>query len=114
MKKYTIILFLIAFLHISFAEAKIYECTYTTKSGSTAISSFNPVNKNTDNYWELFKAWKAGRCRELIVKKYFIDGSSCNIQLYKSTKKVANLTCAGRKESAMQKLRAIAKRDFNY
>lgn len=113
MKKYSIIFFLTILLFEA-AHAAIYECTYKNKKSNLVTSSFNTINFAHENYSELLMAQKSGNCRELYVKKYFIDATSCNIQFYKSNKQIGNITCQGNKQEPLKKLKAIARRDFGY
>lgn len=96
------------------ANAAIYECTYKTKRGFKVIASFNPILVNKPNYKELKTAYAKGNCRELIVKKYFINGVSCNIQFYKRNMKIGNLVCKDNNETALKELKKIARKEFNY
>lgn len=114
MKKCALILSVILFLNASIAEAVVYECTYKTKNGAKATAAFNPIQKHRNDYSELSYALRSGNCKELIVKRYLIDATSCNIQFYKYNGKIANLTCRGNKPETMQKLKEIALKDFGY
>jgi len=114
MKKCTFIFLIFAIVLAQDAYALFYECTYKTKTGAKAVSSFNPAHKHKENYSELYTAYKTGNCRELYIKKYFIDATSCNIQFYKYNMQISNLSCAGNKQSALKRLKEIAKRDFGY
>lgn len=106
-----IFLFLLSFQTL---EAKIYECTYKTKTGMKAVSSFNPMDLTNKYYSEMSNALKTGNCRELFVKKYFIDATSCNIQFYKPGMKIANITCSRNNQTALNKLKDIARKDYGY
>ena len=113
MKKTFIILsFLIATQLAAFAV--MYECTYRNSSGRNVVSSYNSLIYTQPNRSELIYALKSGNCRELIVKRYFIDGTICNIQFYKYNKKIANVTCTPDKPSALVKIKEIARKDFGY
>lgn len=115
MKKILILLFLIAFISFSQKlEAKMYECTYKNKYGNEIVSSYNTLIKTTPNYKELVKAYRSGDCRELIVKKYFLDGTICNIQFYKNTRKISYITCPQGENEAYRQLKEIAKKDYGY
>lgn len=96
------------------ASATMYECTYKNSSGREVVSSYNSLIYTQPNRKELLYALKSGNCKELIVKRYFIDGTICNIQFYKYNKKIANVTCTPDKPSALVKIKAIARRDFGY
>ncbi|MBQ8634732.1 hypothetical protein IJX73_00060 [bacterium] len=113
MKKSVFILIAILILN-QVALAVVYECTYKTKNGATIASSFNPFHKHRPEYPALYAALKVGNCKELHVKRYFIDATSCNIQFYKHNMQIANLACAGNRESALNKLKEIAKKDYGY
>ena len=113
MKKWALI-FLTSISSIQFTSAKIYECIYKTKTGLIATSSFNTLHLSHPNYATLSFALKNGNRKELYVKKYFIDAISCNIQFYKYNMKIANVTCAQNRESALTKIKAIARKDFGY
>ena len=52
--------------------------------------------------------------KELIVKKYLINATSCNIQFYKYNGKIANMTCRGSNPETLAKLKEIARKDFGY
>ena len=113
-KHYTI--FLIIAL-ISFAQAcyaKMYECTYQNSKGREVVSSYNTLVKNQPNHRELVTALKQGNCKELIVKRYFLDGTICNIQFYKYNKKVGHVTCKPDKPSALEKIKEIARKEYGY
>ena len=73
-------------LSIQSANATMYECTYKNSSGRTLVSSYNSLVYTQPNRKELIYALKSGNCKELIVKRYFIDGTICNIQFYKYSK----------------------------
>lgn len=94
--------------------ATMYECTYKTDQGFEAVSSFNLFHKHRKDYAKLYMAYKIGNCKELYVKRYFLEGASCNIQFYKSNMKIAGLACANNKKEAMIKLKEIARKDFGY
>jgi len=114
MNRCAIICIVISLFLMQNVFAVVYECTYKTKDGYEVVSSFNPFHKHKKNYTTLYMAYKTGNCRELYIKKYFLDATSCNIQFYKHNMKIAGLTCAKNKESAMKKLKEIARRDFGY
>ena len=96
------------------ANAAIYECTYKTKRGLKVTASFNPILVNKPNYKELKTAYAKGDCQELFVKKYFINGISCNIQFYKKNMKIGNLVCKDNNKVALKELKKIARKEFNY
>ena len=113
-KHYTIFLIIAI---ISFAQvccAKMYECTYENQYGREVVSSYNTFITNQPNHKELVSALRMGNCKELIVKRYFIDGTICNIQFYRYTGQISHLTCPAHRQDALPKLRAIAKKDFGY
>lgn len=114
MKKFALFLIISAFALGQAVEAVMYECTYKNNQKVIVTSSFNSLIKDKPNYNKLSNALKNGDCKELIVKKYFLDGTSCNIQLYKHNNSVCNLACRGNKQSAMKKLRAIAIEKYGY
>lgn len=115
MRKKSILLFLIAFvLFAQNVSAKMYECTYKNKYGINVVSSYNTLIKTTPNYKQLLNAYKTGNCRELIVKKYFLDGTICNIQFYKDTRKISYITCPKGEDEAYRQLKEIAKKDYGY
>ena len=101
-------------LSIQVANATMYECSYRDKTGRNVVSSYNSIIYTQPNRKELTYALKSGNCKELIVKRYFIDGTICNIQFYKYNKRIANVTCTPDKPSALVKIKAIARRDFGY
>ena len=113
MKKWASIFLALSFC-THFAYAKMYECTYKNKYGKTITSSYNTLITEQSNRDELLNAYKNGNCKELIVKRYFIDGTICNIQFYKYNKKIGNVTCTPDKPSALKKIREIARRDYGY
>ena len=104
----------LVFLFVENANAKMYECTYKNKNGVNVVSSYNTLIFDQPNHEQLISALRSGNCKELIVKRYFIDGTICNIQFYKYNNKIGNLTCNGNKESALVKLKEIARRDYGY
>ena len=106
--------FITAILFSQSALATIYECTYKTKNNATIVASFNPFFVNKPNYKELYIAYKKGDCEELFVKKYFIQGTNCNIQFYKKNGKIGNLVCNNNNKNALEDLKKIAKKDFGY
>jgi hypothetical protein len=109
------VLFLIGILIFNqVAYAVVYECAYKTQNGFPVVSSFNPFHKHKKEYPILYAALKTGKCKELHVKRYFIDATSCNIQFYKHNMQIANLACAGNRQSALEKLKEIAKREYGY
>ena len=109
------IFFIIAILiGMQSANCTMYECTYKNNQKVIVTSSFNSLIKDKPNYQKLSLALKSGNCKELIVKKYFLEGTSCNIQLYKHNKTVCNLACAGNNQKAMKKLKAIAIKQYGY
>jgi len=110
----TIFLIFAIILSVQLANATMYECTYKSASGRTLVSSYNSLIYTQPNRKELLYAYKSGNCKELIVKRYFIDGTICNIQFYKYNKQIANVTCTPDKPSALVKIKAIARRDFGY
>ena len=115
MKKEKIILsFIVLVLSLQVAYGAIYECTYKTKNGVKVTSSYNPILINKPNYKELQQAYRLGNCEELYVKKYFIDGVSCNIQFYKRNMKIGNLVCKDNNKEALKKLRDIAVSEYGY
>lgn len=110
----TIFLIFAIVLLIQAANATMYECTYKNSFGREVVSSYNSLVYTQPNRKELIYAFKSGNCKELIVKRYFIDGTICNIQFYKYNKKIANVTCTPDKPSALVKIKAIARRDYGY
>ena len=115
MKRQIFILpFITMFLFSQSATATIYECTYKTSNGTSVVASFNPFFVNKPNYKELYLAYKKGNCEELFVKKYFIQGTSCNIQFYKRNGKIGNLVCSNNNKEALEELKNIARKDFGY
>jgi len=114
MKRCLAITFFVLFLSIQTLDAKVYECTYKTKSGYNTVSSFNTLNLSNPNYSILSTALRTGNCRELYVKKYLIDATSCNIQFYKVNMQIANITCSRNNQKALKKLKDIARKDFGY
>ncbi len=115
MKLYTktIIIFTLI-LSIEATHAVFYECAYKNKAGINVVSSFNPIQKYREDYNELNSALITGKCKELYIKKYLIDATSCNIQFYKYNGQIANLSCKGNNPDTMQKLKEIAKKEFGY
>ena len=105
--------FITMFLLSQNALASYYECTYKV-NGSTVVSAFNPFFVNKPNYNQLYAAYKKGDCEEIYVKKYFIQGTSCNIQFYKKNGKIGNLVCNRNNQQALDELKEIARRDFGY
>lgn len=103
-------------LIISFqaANAAFYECTYKNNNGIKLVSSFNPNQKYREDYDLLYGALISGNCKELYIKKYLINATSCNIQFYKYNGQIANLSCKGNNPETMQKLRDIAAKEFGY
>ena len=99
---------------IQSANAVFYECTYKNDAGVKVVSSFNPTQKYREDYDKVYAALKTGNCKELYIKKYLIDATSCNIQFYKYNGQIANLSCRGNKPETMEKLREIARQDFGY
>ena len=115
MNKFIFIMLLsLFFVFVGSANAKMYECTYKNDNGSTVVSSYNTLIFDQPNHEKLVNALRTGNCKELIVKRYFIDGTICNIQFYKYNNKIGNLTCNGNKESALIKLKEIARKDYGY
>ncbi|MBQ4645929.1 MAG: hypothetical protein IJB79_01130 [Candidatus Gastranaerophilales bacterium] len=115
MKKYFTILSIFATLCLAQnAQGKMYECTYKNKYGMETVSSYNTLISNQPNKKELISAYKMGNCKELIVKRYFIEGTICNIQFYKYNKKIGNVTCTPNNPSALKKIKEIARRDYGY
>ncbi len=115
MKMHTKAIFiLVIILSIQSAQAVFYECTYKNKAGVNVVSSFNPTQKYREDYNELYSALKTGNCKELYIKKYLIDATSCNIQFYKYNGQIANLSCRGNNPETMKKLREIAEKEFGY
>lgn len=115
MKKLITILFIFAIFSFNQStNAIMYECTYKNSLGKETVSSYNSLVYTQPNRKELLYAYRSGNCRELIVKRYFIDGTICNIQFYKYNKRIANVTCTPDKPSALAKIKAIARRDFGY
>jgi hypothetical protein len=88
----------------------MYECTYKSSNGNTLVSSYNSLIYAQPNRKELLYAFKSGNCKELVVKRYFLDGTICNIQFYKYNKKIANVTCIPDKPSTLKKIKEIAKK----
>ena len=114
-KKYITIFFIIAiFSFLQNANAKMYECTYKNKYGKEVTSSYNSFITTQPNHKELVNAFKNGNCKELIIKRYFIDGTMCNIQFFKYNEKISHVTCKPNKPSAMQKIKEIAKNEYGY
>ena len=111
---YTIFLIIALISFVQIANAKVYECTYKNKNGATVVSSFNPIYTDKPHYQDLLKAYNAGKCKELHVKKYLIDATSCNIQFYKHNWKIGNLACNKNKQEPLNKLKNIAREDFGY
>ncbi len=115
MKKYAInIFFIVLMVNIQTANAVFYECTYKNDNGVQVVSSFNPYQFTRSDYNKLAMALKSGDCKELIIKKYIIDATSCNIQFYKYNGQIANLSCRDNKPEAMKKLKEIARQEFGY
>lgn len=113
--KFKVIFTLFAFIFFSQPiYAAIYECSYKNQNGMQIVSSFNTLNIHKENYPELLYTLRSGNCRELYVKKYFIDATSCNIQFYKDNLKIANVTCARNNQAALKKLKAIARKEYGY
>ena len=92
----------------------MYECAYTSKNGTLIKKSFNSIIPTRNDYQEMTQLIKQGRCRELYVKKYFFDGVTCNIHFYKDIKTIAGLSCFGNKQSALIKLKALARKEYGY
>ena len=113
MKKWALIFLVLAFC-TQFVNAKMYECTYKNKYGNEVVSSYNSFITNQPNRKELLQAYRMGNCKELIIKRYFIDGTICNIQFYKYNKKIGNVTCTPDKPSALKKIKEIARKDYGY
>ncbi len=113
MKKFLII-FLILFFNFEVASATFYECTYKNSNGIKVVSSFNPVQRYRKDYPELSYALNSGNCKELIIKRYFIDTISCNIQIYKYNGQVADLVCKNNNQEALKKLKEIALEKYGY
>ena len=115
MKAWTLIFAIIFIaLEMQTANAVFYECTYKNKAGVFVVSSFNPTQKYRQDYDELSSALKTGNCKELYIKKYIIEATSCNIQFYKYNGKIANLSCRDNNPIAMQRLKEIAEKEFGY
>lgn len=113
-KNITIFLIFAIYLLAKNTDAKMYECTYRNNNGNLVTSSYNSFITNQPNKNELYMAYKTGNCKELIVKRYFIDGTICNIQFYKYNKKIGNVTCKPDKPSALKKVKEIARKDYGY
>ena len=96
------------------ASAKIYECTYKNANGTTVVSSFNPALTDKPHYQDLVKAYNSGQCKELFVKKYLFDATSCNIQFYKDNWKIGNLACNKNKQEPLKKLKNVAREEYGY
>ncbi len=115
MKKYVyIIFFIIIAISIQSANAVFFECTYKNDNGVKVVSSFNPYQFTRSDYNKLMTALKSGDCKELYIKKYIIEATSCNIQFYKYNGQIANLACRENKPEAMKKLKEIARQEFGY
>ncbi len=115
MIKYAIIIFCIVLtVNIQTVEAVFYECTYKNDNGVKVVSSFNPYQFARSDYNKLAMALKSGDCKELYIKKYLIDATSCNIQFYKYNGQIANLACRGNNPETMKKLKEIARQEFGY
>ena len=116
MNRKTLILFLIAlFFSVQSAYSKMYECTTFVNGQKRVITkSFNSLIPTRSDYSEMTKAIKRGDCKELIVKKYFLEGISCNIHFYKFNYKIAGMSCYGNKQSAVAKLKEIARKEYGY
>ena len=113
MKK-ILIIFLMLFLNFEVASATFYECAYKNSNGIKVVSSFNPAQRHRKDYAEVSYAYKSGNCKELIVKRYFIDTISCNIQIYKYNGQVADLVCKNNDQEALKKLKEIALEKYGY
>lgn len=96
------------------AHAIFYECTYKNDNGVKVVSSFNPYQFARNDYNKLAAALKNGDCKELFIKKYIINATSCNIQFYKYNGQIANLSCRNNHPEAMKKLKEIARQEFGY
>jgi len=96
------------------AFAHIYECSYKEKNQVKIISFYNTFGSKKENHKELVGAYKSGNCKELLVKKYYINGTACNIQFYKHSGKIARLNCRNNDPHARKVLKRIAKREYLY
>lgn len=115
MKKKFCLAFHIGILSLlSLAEAAIYECKYKERNQIDIISFYNTFGKKKENHDKLIGAHRSGNCRELIVKKYFINGVACNIQFYKHTGKIARINCRNNDPHARKELRKIARKEYGY
>ena len=115
LKRIILISFLTYFISAFEVEAVMYECVYKNQYGTKVVSSFDPSQTNRSDYNILSEAFRKGKCTELRIKKYFLDGASCNLQFYRGSKKVTGMSCYGKNRiSALNKLKAIAKEEYNY
>lgn len=115
MKKRLLLVSLITFFSCGVSFSAIFECSYVNKNGATVLTSFNPADKNRKDYNLVYQAYKNGQCDELMIKKYFFYGSTCNIQIKKKTKKASGYSCyGGNYSAAIKEVRAIAKKEFGY
>ena len=115
MKRRLLLIVLITFFACDVSFSAVYECVYINKNGSRVVTSFNPANKTRVDYNLVFQAYKNGQCDELIIKKYFFYGSTCNIQIKKKTKKATGYSChGGNYSAALKEVKAIAKKEFGY
>ena len=114
MRRYIIVLLMILFLNFDIVMATVYECTYKDEYGNQVVVSFDPIQRYRSDYQKAITALKSGNCKELTVKKYLINATSCNIQFYKYNGKIANMTCRGSNPETLTKLKEIARKDFGY
>ena len=115
MKKFVLVLLgMFLFSVVESADATMYECYYKNKRETFVTSSFNSLNKKNENYQKLYSLYKNGACKELIVKRYVIDGTMCNIQFYRYNNRISHLSCPAHRQDALVKLREIAKKEYGY
>ena len=115
LKRIILISFLTYFLTAIESNAVMYECVYKNQYGAKVVSSFDPNQTYRSDYNVLSEALKKGKCTELRIKKYFLDGASCNLQFYKGSKRVTGMSCYGKNRiSALKKLKTIAKNEYDY